>query len=243
MLDSSTTRAALAAALALAAAPAFAAMPTPAPASNAQLVIVHGLPGADVSATVNPLLPVDVLVNGKTCLLTDFTYGQIAGPVSLPAGSYAVAISLANPAKPCGSSAVISATLKLTAGSFTAAVAAVGTDGKPTADAFPVDTATIPKGQTRYVTAHAADAGTAKVKAVPFVQNAKAIKFTVDTGKANDSLLPTVPGVTLEAKADGAKFFPVEVQAPDRSLVLTFAVGKSSNKTGRLLSLTIPPAK
>lgn len=228
-------RPALAAAFALAAAPALA--------QNATLVIVHGLPGADVSPKVNPLLPVDVLVDGKTCLLSDFTYGQIAGPVSLPAGTYTVAISLGNPAKPCSNSAVINATLKLAAGSFTAAVAAVGTSGSPTAEGFAIDTASIPKGQTRYVTAHAADAGTATVTALPYVAGAKPITFTLATGKTNDSLLPTVPAVTLTARADNKPFFPAEVQAPDQSLVLTFAVGKSSNKTGRLLSLVVPPAK
>jgi len=46
---------------------------------NATFLVVHGIPGRDVAETADPLLPVDVLVAGKYCLLSGLTYGSISG--------------------------------------------------------------------------------------------------------------------------------------------------------------------
>jgi len=73
---------ALAAAFLAAALPAAAETDT---ASPATFVVVHGIPGRDVAATLDPVLPVDVLIAGKYCLLQGFTFGSIAGPYEVPA--------------------------------------------------------------------------------------------------------------------------------------------------------------
>ena len=103
----------------------------PAPASA---FVVHGIPGADLG--LDPSLPVDVSVNGA-CALPGFTFGEIVGPLELPAGSYDIAIGLANGAEPCSEAPVIEANgLELTSGKSYSIVAHLDESGAPTATAF-----------------------------------------------------------------------------------------------------------
>lgn len=100
---------------------------------NATVYVVHGIDGRDLGAAKD--LPVDVAVNGA-CLLKGFTFKGIAGPLALPPGDYAIAISLANPAAPCGNAAVISATVPFGAGERASVVAHLTNGGAPTASKF-----------------------------------------------------------------------------------------------------------
>lgn len=101
------------------------AQPAQASASNATVTVVHGVLG----------LTVDVYVNGALTL-EDFTPRSIAGPLSLPPGSYAIAIVPANgnPATPA-----IAATAELAAGSNVSLVAHLAADGTPTLTPFTND--------------------------------------------------------------------------------------------------------
>lgn len=107
-------------------APCWASGPCPSPAAAstapATLTVVHGVLG----------LTVDAYVNG-TPTLEDFTPRSIAGPLSLPAGSYAIAVVPANgdPASPA-----IAATAGLAAGSNVSLVAHLAADGTPTLTPF-----------------------------------------------------------------------------------------------------------
>ncbi len=102
--------------------------------ATASAFVVHGIPGSDLG--LDPALPVDVSVNGA-CALPGFTFGQIVGPLELPAGSYDIAIGLANDAAPCSEDAVITADgLELEAGESYSIVAHLTENGAPTASAF-----------------------------------------------------------------------------------------------------------
>src|ERR1035441_10903197 len=76
-------------------------------ANDAYLYIVHCIPGRDIADNLNPGLPVDILVNGKSCLVRGLTFGNTTGPFTLSAGTYEVQISLANTLAPCTNPAVI----------------------------------------------------------------------------------------------------------------------------------------
>src|SRR5208283_5238562 len=68
---------------------------------NASVYVVHGIPGHDVSKSLDPALPVDVQVDGAICLASGLKFGDIAGPFTIPAGTYSITISLANTLQPC----------------------------------------------------------------------------------------------------------------------------------------------
>ena len=86
----------------------LAAAPVAAQSDGATVTIIHGIPGADLG--LDPELPVDVFVSGLGCALVDFRYGELSPRVPVPAGSYDVEISLANPGgADCGGTVVITA--------------------------------------------------------------------------------------------------------------------------------------
>ena len=122
-----------------------AAIAGPAPAS---VYVVHGIPGRDVAGSLDPLLPVDVSVNG-ICLLQGVNFGDIKGPYQIPAGTYNVKVRLADTLSPCSTKAVISASVNVKAGKTAAVVAALSASGAPTAYPFGIDLSTVNGGKNR----------------------------------------------------------------------------------------------
>jgi hypothetical protein len=123
----------------------LAAVPASA-ADDAQLSVLHGVPG----------LTVDVWVNGERTL-DDFTPGSLAGPLALPAGTYTVAITAADAAD-ASAPAIGPVDLTLAAGTNYTAVAHLDAAGKPTATLFTNDTSTTAPGQGRLTVRHVAAA-------------------------------------------------------------------------------------
>jgi len=215
------------------AAPALAASP-------ASVLVVHGIPGRDVAAGLDPQLPVDVQVNGAVCLLKNFTFGQIAGPFDLPAGSYSIAISLANPVSPCSNAAVISANVTLTAGEFGAVVAQLSTTGAPTAGVYPIDVSPIAAGSQRFVVVHAADAPTVQVHGGSLGKNPEAFTFPLAEGAEAEKTVPSRAKFQATIAAGGATFGPVDVVGGGQGLFAIFAVGKAGSGSVTLLGKSIP---
>jgi hypothetical protein len=58
----------------------------------AKVYVIHGIPGSDLGLPNE--LPVDVIVNGAAAL-TNFKYGDIAGPLTLDAGRYDIEVRVA----------------------------------------------------------------------------------------------------------------------------------------------------
>ena len=72
--------------------------------NSAYAYVVHGIPGQDLG--LDPALPVDVSVDGA-CAIPGFVFGQIVGPVPLPAGDREIAIALANSDEPCSNDPIL----------------------------------------------------------------------------------------------------------------------------------------
>ena len=108
--------------------------------ADATAYVVHGIPGDDG-------LPVDISVNGD-CALTEFTFGTIAGPLSLPAGSYDIAIRPANTDDPCSEDPLLTAPgVVLEDGVTYSIVAHLTADGVPTASVFVNDVSPTAPGK------------------------------------------------------------------------------------------------
>ncbi|HIJ71164.1 MAG TPA: DUF4397 domain-containing protein [Planctomycetes bacterium] len=105
--------------------------------SNSSVYVIHGIPGGDLG--LDAALPVDVAVQGG-CILEGFTYGQAAGPIELPEGTYNIKISLADPCNPCSSTPVIEADVPFSAGETAVVIAHLAEDATPTASKFIVST-------------------------------------------------------------------------------------------------------
>ncbi|SMQ70777.1 DUF4397 domain-containing protein [Agreia sp. VKM Ac-1783] len=123
-----------------------AALPASAAEGDAQLSVLHAVPGVTV----------DVYVNGALTL-DDFTPGTLAGPLPLPAGTYSVAIT-ASDAADASSPVIGPVDLTLAANGNYTAVAHLDAAGKPTATLFTNDTATLAAGEGRLTVRHVAAA-------------------------------------------------------------------------------------
>lgn len=136
--------------LAVAAMTALATMSATAGAAqvSASLVsVVHGIPGATVDVYVNEGL-----------FLEDFQPEDVAGPVVLPAGSYDIAIYLAD-ADPTTDAPVIDAPgVMVPAGINASVVAHLDASGTPTASVFVNDTSEVADGDARLTVRHTAEA-------------------------------------------------------------------------------------
>jgi hypothetical protein len=135
----------------VAAAPAFAN-------SNVALVSVgHGIPGGDVSPDLDASLPVDVIVDGG-CLLQDFRFGDFAGPLELPPGTYevSVAISDGDPLLCEGDVVIGPASLPFEAGDNATIFAHLTASGDLTASVFDNDVSNVIAGKTRLTVRHTA---------------------------------------------------------------------------------------
>ena len=95
--------------------------------ANATLTVVHGIPQT----------PVDVYVNGKE-QLPDFQFKTVTKPLSLPPGTYSIAIRPAG--APASSAPILSGSAALAAGENATVVANLGAAGKPATKARPSDT-------------------------------------------------------------------------------------------------------
>jgi hypothetical protein len=206
----------------------------------ASFFVVHGIPGRDVGATLDPLLPVDVLVGGKYCLLQGFTFGSIAGPYDVPPGTYTVAISLANPLAPCSNTPVISGSVALKSGEFGAVVAALSTSGAPAAEVYALNVSAIGAGKQRFMVAHAADAPEVEVKAVSLGKSPEKVAFKLAPGAEKSVVVPTKPAFSLTATAGTTVIGPVTVDLGDQGLALVFAVGSATTGSATLLTKVIP---
>ena len=210
-------------------------------AASASFVVVHGIPGRDVGKTIDPLLPVDVLINGKLCLLQNLTFGTIAGPFDVPAGTYTVAISLANPIAPCSNSAVINASVTLASGEFGSIVAALSTAGAPAAEVYPVTVTPVGSGKQRFITAHAADAPAVKVVAVSTGGGSKeTLTFKLAPGAENTSVAPARDGFSVKAEVGSAVIGPVKINLGEQAVALLYAVGSAKTGSATILSKILP---
>lgn len=160
-------------------------------AQDAQVRIVHGIPGQDVGPNVDAALPVDIQVNDSICILSGFNFGQVAGPFTLPSGAYDVKVSLANSLEPCSNPAVIAAPVPIEAGENATIIAHLSEAGAPTASKFVNDVTPSADGKARVIAHHTA--------AAPAVDINVAFGFPSNTA--------TIPNVTNGAQA--AAEFPV----------------------------------
>jgi hypothetical protein len=202
-------------------------------AGTGSVYVVHGIPGQDVGAARD--LPVDVSVNGA-CALKNFKFGDIVGPVNLPAGTLTVSISLANASNPCGGTVAIGpAKIQLKNGENATIIASLTADGKPTARKFTNDLSKPYGGRARVAVHHTAAAPRVDVTIDPKSQtnsfrNSEKFVIEADAGTPQVSIAP--------AGSDTAVFGPISFTLNKGTGYLVYAVGSVANNTFTLLVKT-----
>jgi hypothetical protein len=207
--------AALAVALAASAAPLLLSAPAQAASAPAEVTVVHGIPNT----------PVDVYVDGKLTL-PDFTFGKVAGPLALPAGTYRIAL---RPYKaPSSSTPVLSKRVSVSAGEDASIVANLTASGSPALSVFADPTTSVPVGDAQVIVRHVADApgvdvyaGTAKV--VTDLTNPNQAALVIPAGKVSVSV--DVTGTTTTVIGPATFHF-----LAGRTTVI-YAIGSAAGKT------------
>ncbi|HEY6739463.1 MAG TPA: DUF4397 domain-containing protein [Actinopolymorphaceae bacterium] len=130
------------------------AQPASAQTENAEVSIVHGIPGT----------PVDVYVDGERTL-DNLEPETVAGPLSLPAGDYDVKIVAADAPNADAPPVLEPQTVAVESGQNVSLVAHLIPDGRPALTPFVNDTGGVAAGDARLVVRHTAAAPPVDVRA------------------------------------------------------------------------------
>jgi hypothetical protein len=196
---------------------------------------VHGVPGRDLSSDFNPVLPLDVSFNGS-CLLRGWSFGEIKGPYSYPAGYYPVSVSLANTMAPCSNPPIYASNLPVLAGQSSFAVAAVTPSNAFTGYFFTADLSATGTGNTRVFVANAS--------AVPYITagfGPASLDFIGD-GSSSAAVAPagTYSGSIFVAGTTTPVFGPVDETFGSQAVTGFFVVGSATSGSLQILRKTIP---
>jgi len=209
-------------------------------ADNAYLYIVHGIPGRDVADNLNPGFPIDVLINGDTCLPRDLAYGTTSGPFSFPSGTYEVLISEANSLAPCTNPPIIDSKVTLTSGASVSAVAAIS-GSQPTLLKFTDNLSPVAPGNARFVFVQAADAPALQATLTQ-VNVPKPKTFTVTASPGTQQSIHVPAGtylVQVVATGSTTVLASETIGLPDQSATFTYAAGEAANNSLGLINKTV----
>jgi hypothetical protein len=123
-------------------------------AGTATVSVLHAVPGVTV----------DVYANGQK-LLSDFTPGSLTDPMSVPAGSYDIAVLPAGADPSTTRPAAEAKGVSVPAGANATLAANLDAQGKPTLNAFVNDVSAVPAGKARVTVRHVAAAPAVDVRA------------------------------------------------------------------------------
>lgn len=187
------------------------ALPASAQSGNASVTVVHGVPDT----------PVDVYVNDAETL-ADFQPGTVAGPLSLPAGTYQIDIRPAGAA--ADSEPVISGSADVPAGANATLVAHLDADGGPTLTPFVNDVSAVPAGQSRLTVRH-----TAAAPAVDILAGGTAVLSAVENGDEGSLVVPasTVSAAVALAGTTEPVIGPADVALAEGTLNVVYAIGSA----------------
>ncbi|MBC7401751.1 MAG: DUF4397 domain-containing protein [Microbacteriaceae bacterium] len=205
-------------------------------ATNAQLSVLHGIPGVTV----------DVWVNGKLTL-NDFTPGTLAGPLSLAPATYSVAITASDATSATDKVVIGPIDLPLADGGNYTAVAHLDatTPAKPTATLFTNDISKTTPGQGRLTVRHVAAAPAVDVLA----GTSPVIKGLTNPKEQILNLAPATISASVVAAGSTtpALIGPADVPVVEGQNTIVYAYGSLADKTLAVAVQTItglhtPPA-
>jgi len=208
-------------AMLLALAPATSAV---AQTAEGQVVVVHGVPD----------LTVDVYVNGDLTL-EDFEFGTVAGPLTLPAGTYELEVYPAG-ADPSATDPALSGSADLPGGAYATIAAYLQEGGDPTLGVFVENNSNIDAGNARITARHLADFG-----AVDILANDGAVWEGVVNGVGADIEVPAdTYNIKVTAAGDpGTVAFDADLNLAEGTNTIAYAIGSVAGGTFQVVANTI----
>jgi hypothetical protein len=207
-------------------------------AETSYLYIVQGIPGRDISDTLNPGLPIDVLLNGESCQPRGLTFGTSNGPFSFSPGTYEVQISQSNTLAPCTNTPIIDSQVTLAPGATVSAVTAIS-GGQPALLTFTDDLSPVTPGNARFVFANAADAP--PLQATLTLVGGKN-KYTVTASSGKQQAITVPEGIYLVQVVVAGKSTVLaseQVGLLGQSATFTYAAGEAANNVLGMISRTV----
>lgn len=191
----------------LAVVPALGAM---AQTNEGEVIVVHGVPD----------LLVDVYVNGDLTL-EDFAFGDVAGPIALPEGSYDLEIYAAD-ADPETDDPALTGSADLPAGAVATIAAYLQEGGSPTLGVFVENNSATSAGDARVTARHLADFG-----AVDILANDGAVFEGVTNGQGADVDVPAdTYNIKITAAGDpDTVAFDADVALAEGTNTIAYAIG------------------
>lgn len=181
---------------------------------DASITVIHAIPKT----------PVDVYVNGKLTL-KDFKFGTVAGPLSLPAATYAIAI------RPYGAKAttmpILAKSVKVSAGLNATIVANLTSAGKPTITVFGNPTTPVAMGKDRLIVRHVAAAPAVDIYAGStklFSKVTNPHQGTVTTSAGKVTVLVDLAGTMKVAIG------PAKLNLASGKTTIVYAIGSATGK-------------
>jgi hypothetical protein len=192
-------------------------------AANSQVSVVHGIPGQAV----------DVYVNGEKTI-PDFQPGKVAGPLSLPAGEYDIALT--KPGEPIGDALLTVDNAEVPGDADISLVAHLNEAGEPALTPFVNDTAKLGPGKARLIVRHTAAAPAVDIRAggqpvFEDVTNGKEGKADLDAGKVSADVVLAGTGTRVLGPAD--------LDLAEGTATIVYAVGSAEAKTLDIVSQSI----
>jgi len=187
-------------------------------ARPATLTILHGL----------PKFTADVYVNG-TLTLDGFEPESVTDPITLPAGTYDVAIR--DVGAPASSAPALEGTLVLAGGQNYSAIAHLDGGGGPTLALFRNDLSPVAAGTARLVVRNTADAGAIRLRI-----DGSPVEGTVAEGHGRPfSLAPRRARVSVVG-ADGSTLAATRVTLGEGTATVLYLVGSADDGTLDLMA-------
>jgi hypothetical protein len=178
--------------------------------SEGQVVVVHGVPD----------LTVDVYVNGDLTI-EDFEYGTVAGPLTLPAGTYDLEVYPAD-ADPSSSDPALAGSTDLPGGAYATIAAYLQEGGAPTLGVFVENNSATDAGNARITARHLADFG-----AVDVLANDGAVWEGVANGVGADTDVPAdTYNIKITAAGDASTVaFDADLNLAEGTNTIAYAIG------------------
>ena len=192
--------------------------------SDGQVVVVHGVPD----------LTVDVYVNGALTL-EDFEFGTVAGPLTLPAGTYDLEVYPAD-ADPDSTDPALSGSTDLPGGAYATIAAYLQEGGAPTLGVFVENNSNTDAGNARITARHLADFG-----AVDVLANDGPVWEGVTNGGGADTDVPAdAYNIKITAAGDASTVaFDADLNLIEGTNTIAYAIGSVAGGSFQVVANTI----